>query len=193
MGTESGLIERIRGRVHDGLMDHEQMLDEAADELQKACDYAERFASHLYEQLWKDSCPSWKPLSGDLAGLLTQIDNMIAGLCVPKHSAPLGPASHNPGEDARLFLIAAAPYKLKALEKVRNWLDVQLTEVPRQDQLLEQIKQRKTPPFLRPDLVRIPRCVGLNPLSSRPSLPSEPFLTNRTVTIARISQPQTSL
>ena len=42
--------------------------------------YAERLATFLWEKYWKADAPDWKPLSGDLLGLLSQIDNMIAGL-----------------------------------------------------------------------------------------------------------------
>jgi len=42
--------------------------------------YAERLATSLWEKHWKEDAPDWKPLSGDLIGILTQIDNMTAGL-----------------------------------------------------------------------------------------------------------------
>jgi hypothetical protein len=42
--------------------------------------YAERLATALHEKHYAASAPDWKPLHGDLIGLLTQIDNMTAGL-----------------------------------------------------------------------------------------------------------------
>lgn len=42
--------------------------------------YAERLATVLWEKHWKADSPQWRPLSGDLIGILTQIDNMTAGL-----------------------------------------------------------------------------------------------------------------
>jgi hypothetical protein len=42
-------------------------------------DYAMRLAWALWEKHWKDDAPDWQPLP-DLLGLLTQIDNMVAGL-----------------------------------------------------------------------------------------------------------------
>jgi hypothetical protein len=45
----------------------------------EALKYAQRLATALYEKHWKDSAPAWKVLP-DLLGVLTQIDNMTAGL-----------------------------------------------------------------------------------------------------------------
>lgn len=41
--------------------------------------YAQRLAAILWEKHWKDDAPEWKPLP-DIVGVLTQIDNMVAGL-----------------------------------------------------------------------------------------------------------------
>ena len=41
--------------------------------------YASRLAVAIWEQHYKDVAPQWKPLD-DLIGVLTQIDNMTAGL-----------------------------------------------------------------------------------------------------------------
>lgn len=41
--------------------------------------YATHLACCLWEKHWKDQSPHWKPLP-DLLGVLTQIDNMTAGL-----------------------------------------------------------------------------------------------------------------
>jgi hypothetical protein len=46
----------------------------------EATRYAERLASILWQKHYKDQAPGWKPLSGDLVGILTQIDNMTSGL-----------------------------------------------------------------------------------------------------------------
>jgi hypothetical protein len=45
----------------------------------RALNYATRLATLLWEKHWKDDAPDWKPLP-DLLGVLTQIDNMTAGL-----------------------------------------------------------------------------------------------------------------
>jgi hypothetical protein len=44
-----------------------------------ALGYATRLAEAIYEKHYRDDAPEWKPLP-DLLGLLTQIDNMTAGL-----------------------------------------------------------------------------------------------------------------
>jgi hypothetical protein len=44
-----------------------------------ALGYATRLATILWELHWKEQSPNWKPLP-DLVGVLTQIDNMTAGL-----------------------------------------------------------------------------------------------------------------
>ena len=41
--------------------------------------YAKRLAKHLWENHYKKKAPEWEPLP-DLMGILSQIDNMIAGL-----------------------------------------------------------------------------------------------------------------
>ena len=41
--------------------------------------YAKRLAKHLWENHYKKKVPEWEPLP-DLMGILSQIDNMIAGL-----------------------------------------------------------------------------------------------------------------
>lgn len=45
----------------------------------EACQYAERLAASMHAKHYSDNT-TWRPLSGDLIGLLTQIDNMAAGL-----------------------------------------------------------------------------------------------------------------
>lgn len=45
----------------------------------EATRYAERLAVALHQKHYPEVV-QWKPLSGDLLGLLTQIDNMTAGL-----------------------------------------------------------------------------------------------------------------
>lgn len=51
----------------------------AAAEAEESLGYATRLAQSLWEQHWKAAAPQWKPLP-DLLGVLTQIDNMTAGL-----------------------------------------------------------------------------------------------------------------
>jgi len=57
----------------------DNLVREAADEIERAAGYAQRLATSLWEQHWKADAPDWKPLP-DLLGVLTQIDNMTAGL-----------------------------------------------------------------------------------------------------------------
>jgi hypothetical protein len=45
-------------------------------------DYAKRISTYLWERHWREVNPDWKPLN-TLMGVLTQIDNMIAGLEQP--------------------------------------------------------------------------------------------------------------
>lgn len=45
--------------------------------------YAQRLATYLWEQHYKQDAPDWKPLE-DMTGVLTQIDNMIVGLERPR-------------------------------------------------------------------------------------------------------------
>jgi hypothetical protein len=54
----------------------------AAQQEPDAYGYAKRLAVAIWEQHYKATAPQWKPLD-DLMGLLTQIDNMTAGLATP--------------------------------------------------------------------------------------------------------------
>lgn len=49
------------------------------DEFDGPLGYATHLACALWEKHWKADAPDWKPLP-DLLGVLTQIDNMTAGL-----------------------------------------------------------------------------------------------------------------
>lgn len=61
------------------------------DVLGAACRYAESLAVALVKRHWADETHGWKPLSGDLIGLLTQIDNMTSGLTrQPAQGVPEG-------------------------------------------------------------------------------------------------------
>lgn len=44
-----------------------------------ALEYATRLATGMWERDWKEESPRWKPFD-DLLGVLTQIDNMLAGM-----------------------------------------------------------------------------------------------------------------
>lgn len=46
--------------------------------------YAKQLAIYLWETHYRDDSPNWEPC-GDLAGVLTQIDNMLVGLTRPCH------------------------------------------------------------------------------------------------------------
>jgi hypothetical protein len=58
----------------------------AASKQPDAYGYAKRLALAIWEQHYKAAAPQWKPLD-DLIGVLTQIDNMTAGLT--SHRQPL--------------------------------------------------------------------------------------------------------
>lgn len=44
-----------------------------------ALEYATRLAKGMWERDWKEESPHWQPFD-DLLGVLTQIDNMLAGM-----------------------------------------------------------------------------------------------------------------
>lgn len=44
-----------------------------------ALEYATRLATGMWERDWKKESPHWQPFD-DLLGVLTQIDNMLAGM-----------------------------------------------------------------------------------------------------------------
>jgi hypothetical protein len=48
-------------------------------------EYAQRLATTIWEKHWKQDAPNWKPLD-DVLGVLTQIDNMVAGMTRPNHA-----------------------------------------------------------------------------------------------------------
>jgi hypothetical protein len=54
----------------------------AAGKQPDAYGYAKRLAVAIWEQHYKGVAPQWKPFD-DLMGVLTQIDNMTAGLTTP--------------------------------------------------------------------------------------------------------------
>lgn len=57
-----------------------------SSDINEATGYAERLAVALWEKHYKTEADQWRPLSGDLIGILTQIDNMTTGLArVPDH------------------------------------------------------------------------------------------------------------
>ena len=83
-----------------------------AEGLREAEGYAERLAVALWERLYKHDTPHWKPLSGDLIGILTQIDNMTAGLTRADalDPPPMTPIQAEAGtEDARDVIASALP------------------------------------------------------------------------------------
>lgn len=49
---------------------------------QEALQYAQSLATALWEKHWKEAAPNWRALD-DLTGVLTQIDNAVAGLVRP--------------------------------------------------------------------------------------------------------------
>lgn len=45
----------------------------------KNYNYAKQIAEHMWAKCYKQDSPNWKPLP-DLAGVLSQIDNMVSGM-----------------------------------------------------------------------------------------------------------------
>lgn len=70
----------------------------AAQRQPDAYGYAKRLAVAIWEQHYKDVAPQWNPLD-DLMGVLTQIDNMTAGLTTPPAAQPAVPDAIGPNED----------------------------------------------------------------------------------------------
>lgn len=62
----------------DATMEH-RSFSELKNILEEARAYAHNLAVSIYGQHYLDESPNWRPLP-DLMGLLTQIDNMYAGL-----------------------------------------------------------------------------------------------------------------
>ena len=46
--------------------------------------YAQRLATSMWRKHWKQDAPNWKPYD-DMVGVLTQIDNMVAGMVRANH------------------------------------------------------------------------------------------------------------
>jgi len=82
------IVKRLRqvgGRELDRVLVREEAADEIErllEEQQKATLYAESLAVALSRHF--PHVPQWRPFTGDLIGLLTQIDNMTTGL-LPAH------------------------------------------------------------------------------------------------------------
>jgi hypothetical protein len=55
----------------------------AQEEQEPAYSYAKQLSEAIWGRHYKDIAPHWKPLD-DLIGVLTQIDNMTAGLAPPR-------------------------------------------------------------------------------------------------------------
>jgi hypothetical protein len=52
-----------------------------------ALEYATRLATGMWERDWKEESPHWQPFD-DLVGVLSQIDNMLAGMEKKKRHNP---------------------------------------------------------------------------------------------------------
>ena len=48
--------------------------------LEQSTQYAESLARSIWEKHYRTEAPNWEPMSGDLYGLLSQIDNMVTGI-----------------------------------------------------------------------------------------------------------------
>ena len=88
----SDIVERLKlidGWIwykDDTYIDPPETPNDLADEIvrlraerDEACRYAERLATILATKHWPEA-DQWRPLTGDIIGLLTQIDNATAGL-----------------------------------------------------------------------------------------------------------------
>lgn len=115
-----------------------------ATRLNEATTYAERLVSVLHEKHWRADAPQWKPLSGDLVGILTQIDNMTAGLIRAKELERENAANISARNDfARDWKAAheradAAEARAKELERERD----EILEASR-DQMEKALNQHK--------------------------------------------------
>lgn len=78
-GPETGVRVKEPSLLLTDLSEAASELDRMRRELEEARQYAENLAVVLHEKYHADN-KQWKPLSGDLIGLLTQIDNMTVGL-----------------------------------------------------------------------------------------------------------------
>jgi len=65
--------------LQNGMLNPKYTTPPAAQQEPDAYGYAKRLAVAIWEQHYKGVAPQWKPLD-DLIGVLTQIDNMTAGL-----------------------------------------------------------------------------------------------------------------
>ena len=80
METESKeRILRLEGALTKEVAINAQLLEALTKQEPDAYGYASRLAVAIWEQHYKGVAPQWKPLD-DLMGVLTQIDNMTAGL-----------------------------------------------------------------------------------------------------------------
>jgi hypothetical protein len=79
----------------------EAMRERLAQPEPDAYGYASRLAVAIWEQHYKGVAPQWKPFD-DLMGVLTQIDNMTAGLTTPTAAPvqePVKPYAYEYGRD----------------------------------------------------------------------------------------------
>lgn len=67
------------GGVYDAAQKVIEYVTAPAAQPPGAFGYAQRLATTIWEKHWKDDAPEWRPLP-DIVGVLTQIDNMVAGL-----------------------------------------------------------------------------------------------------------------
>jgi len=77
--------------------------------------YAQRLATAIWEKYWKQDAPEWKP-EDDVVWVLTQIDNMTAGLVRPG-------VAQQPSDAVRMYADAldAANKRIAELE-AREWV-----------------------------------------------------------------------
>ena len=69
-------------KMHDAIVSLRQAITDLESQEPYEYGYARRLAETIWNQHYKAAAPQWKPLD-DLVGVLTQIDNMTAGLTTP--------------------------------------------------------------------------------------------------------------
>ena len=82
-GQHAQLIEGVRSLSAAAPSPDRERVGEGSHEL----GYAQRLVTSVWEKHYMDDAPDWKPLP-DLMGVLTQIDNMLAGMVPQKDASP---------------------------------------------------------------------------------------------------------
>ncbi|WP_088158134.1 hypothetical protein [Achromobacter xylosoxidans] len=87
----------------------------AAPQASEAHSYARNLAVTMWEKRFKQDAPEWKPCE-DLIGVLTQIDNMTAGLVVPQASEAVRSEQDATGRTPTDYALEFAEYLARDAE-----------------------------------------------------------------------------